>query len=30
MGDTSKHLTYFKVENFKRFESFEITVIRQK
>jgi AAA15 family ATPase/GTPase len=24
MGDTSRHLTYFKVENFKRFESFEM------
>jgi AAA15 family ATPase/GTPase len=24
MSDTNKHLTYFKVENFKRFESFEM------
>ncbi|HTJ49451.1 MAG TPA: AAA family ATPase [Cyclobacteriaceae bacterium] len=29
MGDTSKHLTYFKVENFKRFESFEMNDLGQ-
>jgi AAA15 family ATPase/GTPase len=29
MGDTSKHLTYFKVENFKRFESFEMKDLGQ-
>jgi AAA15 family ATPase/GTPase len=29
MGDTSKHLTYFKVENFKRFESFEMKELGQ-
>jgi AAA15 family ATPase/GTPase len=29
MGDTSKHLTYFKVENFKRFESFEMRDLGQ-
>jgi AAA15 family ATPase/GTPase len=29
MGDTSKHLTYFKVENFKRFESFEMKDLSQ-
>jgi AAA15 family ATPase/GTPase len=29
MGDTSKHLTSFKVENFKRFESFEMKDLGQ-
>ncbi len=29
MGDTSRHLTYFKVENFKRFESFEMKDLGQ-
>ena len=29
MGDTSKHLTYFKVDNFKRFESFEMKDLGQ-
>lgn len=29
MGDKSKHLTYFKVENFKRFESFEMKDLGQ-
>lgn len=29
MGDKSRHLTYFKVENFKRFESFEMKDIGQ-
>jgi AAA15 family ATPase/GTPase len=29
MADTSKHLTYFKVENFKRFESFEMKDLGQ-
>ena len=29
MGDTGKHLTYFKVENFKRFESFEMRDLGQ-
>jgi len=29
MGDTGKHLTYFKVENFKRFESFEMKDLGQ-
>jgi len=29
MGDTSRHLTYFKVENFKRFESFEMENLGQ-
>ncbi|NOS91094.1 MAG: AAA family ATPase [Cyclobacteriaceae bacterium] len=29
MGDTSKHLTYFRVENFKRFESFEMKDLGQ-
>ena len=29
MADTSRHLTYFKVENFKRFESFEMKDLGQ-
>ena len=29
MGDISRHLTYFKVENFKRFESFEMKDLGQ-
>lgn len=29
MEDTSKHLTYFRVENFKRFESFEMKNLGQ-
>lgn len=29
MGDKSRHITYFKVENFKRFESFEMKDIGQ-
>ena len=29
MSDTSRHLTYFKVENFKRFESFEMKDLGQ-
>jgi AAA15 family ATPase/GTPase len=29
MGDTSKHLTYIKVENFKRFESLEMNDLGQ-
>ena len=29
MSDTSRHLTYFKVENFKRFESFEMDNLGQ-
>ena len=29
MSDTSRHLTYFKVENFKRFEAFEMNNLGQ-
>jgi AAA15 family ATPase/GTPase len=29
MGDTSRHITYFKAENFKRFESFEMKDLGQ-
>src|SRR5438094_8588307 len=29
MSDTSRHLSYFKVENFKRFESFEMKDLGQ-
>jgi AAA15 family ATPase/GTPase len=29
MGDTSRYITYFKVENFKRFESFEMKDLGQ-
>ena len=29
MSDTSKHLRYFKLENFKRFESFEMKDLGQ-